>query len=397
MYFRAIGSLIAATSLFAAPGLPEATNPQQSGFSAERLQRVREYVRGVVDQKEFAGAQAAIARKGKVVFTESYGDIKPGSIIRIFSMTKPVTSAAVMILYEEGKFLLDDPVSKYIPGMDKVKVLAKEDGNGSETVALAQPMTIRHLLTHTSGLSNMTGWRNAKMHEGTLEQMASKLPSIPLATQPGAAWRYGASIDVLGRLIEVWSGQPLDVFLQERIFAPLDMVDTGFFVPAAKLSRLVNIHRLNDDGVLEMLKAPGDPSKKPAFLAGGGGLFSTTADYLRFCQMLLNGGELDGKRILSRTTVDYMMRDHVPQGVMPPNGPNNRKGHGFGFGGAVLVDPAASEVLGYEGDYNWGGAAGTYFWIDRKNELIGVWMVQRPPFTPPPGKKFKVLTYAAME
>jgi CubicO group peptidase (beta-lactamase class C family) len=315
------------------------------------------------------------------------------------SMTKPIATAAVMMLYEEGKFLLDDPVSRFIPGFDKVKALAREDDDGSHTVDLERPVTVKHLLTHTSGLSNSKAYAasNVFARTGTLRDMAAKLPLVPLAHQPGRAWRYGQSIDVLGYLVEVWSGQTFDVFLEQRVFQPLGMKDTGFYVPAGKLDRVSKLYSLDSRGEVAPSRQQTDAGRKPTFFSGGGGLYSTTFDYLRFCQMLLNGGQLDGKRLLSPATVGFMMRNQIPAEVIPPNGPNNRKGYGFGFGAAVLLDPAASDVLSFEGEYNWGGANGTYFWIDPKNEVIGLWMVQRPPFVPAPGKRFKVLVYQAME
>ncbi len=383
------------------------TEPGLAGFSIERLARIHRVLKDSVDRKEFAGINVAIARHGRLAYFESFGfqdleartPMKPGAIFRMASMTKPIASTAVMMLYEEGKFLLDDPVSKFIPGFDKVKVLAQENGDGSQVVDLERPVTIKHLLTHTSGLSNTKGYQAANLFDrnGTLRDMAAKLPAVPLAHQPGKAWRYGQSIDVLGYLVEVWSGRTFDVFLQERIFEPLSMHDTGFSVPKEKLDRVSKVYSLNDRGEVAPSPRQTDPSRKPTFFSGSGGLYSTAGDYLRFCQMLLNGGQLQGKRLLSKATVDFMMHNQVPREVIPPDGPNGRKGYGFGFGGAVLLDPAASETLSFEGEYNWGGANGTYFWIDRKNDLVGLWMVQRPPFVPPPSKRFKVLTYQALE
>lgn len=360
-----------------------------------------------MDKKEFAGVNLAIARGGKLAYVDSFcfrdleakKPMRRDTIFRIYSMTKPIASAAVMLLYEEGKFLLDDPVSKYIPGFEKLKVLAREDGDGLQVVDLKRHVTVQHLLTHTSGLSNNKAYQAAKVfsRDGTLRDMAARLVTVPLAHQPGESWRYGQSIDVLGYLVEVWSGETFDVFLEERLFKPLGMKDTGFFVPEEKLDRVSKVYRLSDKGQIEPVPQPGDPSRKPAFLSGGGGLYSTLDDYLRFCQMLLNGGQFNGTRLLSRATVDYMMRNHVPAGVMPPEGPNGRKGYGFGLGGAVLLDPPASGTLSADGEFTWGGAAGTYFWIDRKNELVGLWLVQRPPFVPPPNKRFKGLVYQALE
>jgi CubicO group peptidase (beta-lactamase class C family) len=380
---------------------------RDTGFSPERLQRITQHIEGEVSAKQFAGVNAAIMHNGRIVYSRSFGyrdlegkkPMQEGTIFRIASMTKPITTVAAMILYEDGKFLLDDPVSKYIPGFANVTVLAKENGDQSQTVPLERPVTIRHLLTHTSGLINTDAYTKNKIfdHGKPLSAMASVIGTVPLAHQPGAAWRYGQSIDVLGYLVEVWSGETLDVFMSHHIFEPLAMRDTGFYVPKEKLDRVSKVYVLSDKGVVEPSSNQGEPGKRPVFLAGAGGLYSTQADYFRFAQMLLDNGTLDGHRILSRMTVDYMMHNQVPLDVIPPEGPNGRKGYGFGFGGAVLMDSSKAETLSVDGEYNWGGANGTYFWIDRENRLIGVWLVQRPPFTQPPSKHFKVLTYHAME
>jgi CubicO group peptidase (beta-lactamase class C family) len=385
-------------------GLPKA-DPAKEGFSGERLQRITAELRQWVDKREFAGITAAVARNGKVVYFETFGyqDLEAGkaldseTIFRIFSMTKPIVSAAVMMLYEEGRFLLDDPVSKYIAGFEKVKVLTTEDGDGGHVVDLETEVTVKHLLTHTSGLSNGKAYRAQGVfsRDITLEEMAGRVVKVPLAHQPGKAWRYAESINVLGRLIEVWSGKTLDVFLAERVFQPLGMRDTGFSVPKEKLGRLSQSYALDKEGKL-VAGAGFDASVKPKFLSGSGGLYSTAGDYLRFSQMLLNGGELDGKRLLGPRTVALMMRNHVPEGVLPVNGPNGRKGYGFGLGGAVLMNVAASDHLASEGEFNWGGAAGTYFWVDRKERVVGLMMLQRPPFVPQPGKKFKAMVYQAV-
>jgi CubicO group peptidase (beta-lactamase class C family) len=393
-------------SLLPAEGLPKA-EPRQSGFSADRLQRIHAVLQESVERKEFAGINVGIARHGKLAYFDSFGfrdleakkPMQPDTIFRIFSMTKPITSAAVMMLYEEGKFLLDDPVSKYAPAFGELKVLAREGGNSSDVVDLKRPLTIHHLLTHTSGVSNSRGYQEAKVFtpRDTLADMAARLAAIPLAHQPGEGWRYGQSLDLLAYLVEVWSGKSYDVFLRERIFEPLGMRDTAYFVAPEKLDRVAKTYALNEKGVVEPSERQGDASRAPTYFPGGSGLFSTAGDYLRFCQMLVNGGELEGKRLLSETTVNFMLRNHLPQEIIPPGGPNGRKGYGFGIGGAVLMDAAASEVLSAEGEFSWGGAAGTYFWIDRKNELAAVWMVQRPPFVHEPSKRFKVLTYQALE
>jgi len=387
------------------------SKPPATGFSAERLQRIRAAVQGTIDRKEFAGIEVAIARHGQLALTECFGfqdlaarkPMQPDTIFRLASMTKPIVCTAVMMLYDEGKFQLDDPVAKFIPGFDKVKVLAKEDGAQAQVVDLERPITIRDLLLHTSGLSNAKGYRAAFTRPLSLREWAAQLPSVPLAQQPGKAWRYGESVSLLGYLVEVWSHRSLDQFLDERMFRPLGMNDTGFYVPAGKRARLSKIYKTNERGEAEpMPQQPGDPSALPVFLSGSAGLYSTTGDYLRFCQMLLNGGQLDGKRLLSKTTVDLMLRNQVPAKLIPPNGPGGRKGYGFGIGGAILVDPSAAEIVGAEGEFTWGGTFGTLFWIDRQHELIGLWMMQQPP-NPAPDKRFngyrefKTLTYQALE
>jgi len=219
---------------------------------------------------------------------------------------------------------------------------------------------------------------------------------VPLSHQPGDAWRYGQGLDLVARLVEIWSGQRYDQFLRERIFAPLGMKDTAYFVAKDKLDRVSKSYSLNKDGVLEPGRG-GDPSVEPTYFQGGAGLYSTAGDYMKFLQMLANRGTLGGKRILGRHTVEFMFRNHVPLRVIPPGGPNGRGGHGFGIGGAVLVNPVESQVMQAEGNWEWGGAAGTYFWVDPKNDIVAVWMAQRPPFVPQPSKKFKVMLYAAME
>jgi len=378
----------------------------ESGFSPERLERLRQVVAGNVAAGEYAGVNLVIARHGEVVLAESFGwqdleekrPMQPDTIFAIASMSKPVTAVAVMMLYEEGKFLLEDPVTKYLPAFARMQVLATEGGDPAQTVPAAGPITIRQLLTHTSGLFNFKGYAAAGINpQLNLAATVDRMAGVPLSHQPGQAWRYGLSYEVLARLVEVWSGQPFDVFLAERIFQPLGMKDTGFFVPADKAARLAKGYRLNAQGVVEPLPKQGAPDQAPIFLSGGGGLYSTTGDFLRFAQMLLNGGLLDGHRLLSPLTVDAMLRSNVPADVMPPDGPNGRKGFGMGLGGYVLVDPAAAEDLGVKGEFNGAGVGGTFYWIDREHDLAGLWFAQRYPQVQTTLKRFKVLTYQALE
>lgn len=377
----------------------------ESGFSPERIARLRREIAAVVQRGEYPGVNVVIARHGRTVLAESFGrrdlaadrPMQPDTIFVAASMSKPVTAAAVMMLYEEGRFLLEDPVAKYLPEFSHLQVLATEGGDPAQVVPAASPITIRQLLTHTSGLFNFKGYAAAGINpQLNLEATVAKLATVPLSHQPGAAWRYGLSYEVLARLVEVWSGQRFDAFLAERIFQPLGMVDTAFHVPAAKADRLAVGYRLTEAGHLEPLSKQGAPAEPPVYLSGGGGLYTTTGDFLRFCQMLLNGGELDGQRLLAPLTVEHMFRSQLAPGVMPPDGPNGRKGFGMGLGGYVLVDPAASEDLGVEGEFNGAGVGGTFFFIDRHNGLVGLWFSQRYPQVQTTLKRFKVLTYQAL-
>lgn len=387
-----------------------AATPSAAGFSPERIREIRAAAQASIDRKEFTGMNVAVIQHGQRVVSESVGfqnretnkPMQTDTIFRLASMTKPIISAAVMILYDEGKFQLDDPVSKYVPAFAQTKVLAREDGSQTEVVALESPITIRQLLTHTSGLFNNKGYASIPRQTVSLRDWAPGLAAVPLSHQPGKAWRYGASIDLLGYLIEVWSKQSLDVFLEKRVFAPLGMKDTGFGVPAVKWSRVARMYRENERGELEPHPQFDGAFAQPIFLSGGGGLYSTQADYLRFCQMLLNGGELEGPRILRSATVDSMFQVHVPLELIPAGGPGGRKGYAFGMGGAILVQSAAADLVGAQGEFTWGGAYCTLFWIDRKNDLAGVFMIQQPPSLAPGKrwrgyKEFKTLVYQALE
>ena len=388
-----------------AQGLPQSA-PGNVGMSLERLERIDAVLEGWVKEKKYAGVAAAVARRGRIAYFRTFGfrdaeadaALQIDTIYRFYSMTKPIASTAAMILHEEGRFLLDDPVSEYLPEFADLQVLAAEDGDSSQLVPREGEVTIKHLLTHTSGLSNSEAYdaKGVFDRDITLEQMQQRLAGVPLAHQPGAAWRYGQSINVIGRLVEVLSGKTFDQFLRDRIFDPLLMPDTAFYVPASKAARMAKLYQLDDAGGIEPYPFDYDDSAKPAFYSGGGGLYSTAADYIRFCQMLLNKGELDGARIVSPKTVEIMMLNHVAEDVLPPKGPNGRTGYGFGIGGAVLMDVAKSGQLASKGEYNWGGKAGTYFWIDPQERLIGLFLVQRPGFVPGPPKTLKNLVYQAL-
>jgi CubicO group peptidase (beta-lactamase class C family) len=312
----------------------------------------------------------------------------PDTIFRIYSMTKPVTGAALMILYEEGKFKLSDPVGKYIPELADLQVFAGVDDDGNMITEPADhPMTIRELMSHTGGLSYgifaQSGVDTAYVEAGILDandtnaEFVAKLGQIPLKHQPGSRWEYSVAVDVQGYLVEVLSGQTFGEFLNDRLFEPLGMTDTDFHVPEEKLNRFAQMYVYGPEGQLipsEMFPTA-DFTVDMAFESGGGGLVSTANDYMRFSQMLLNGGELDGERILAPLTVALMSRDQTPKGM---EGPMSGAGNGtvFGLDFAVIVDPVEAESYS-AGEYYWGGAAGTWFWIDPVEDVVFIGMIQQ--------------------
>ncbi len=370
------------------------STPESVGMSSVRLDRLSAGMQALIDDGRLAGITTMIARHGKVIHFETYGhqDVAAGtamaedSIFRIYSMSKPITGVALMMLYEEGMFRLSDPVEKYIPSFKGLAVATGEDENGITTEPADHPMTIRELMSHTSGLSYGifsqspvdTKYREANMMApgSTLQDMIDKMSGIPLRQQPGTIWHYSLSVDVQGYLVEVLSGKRFDEFLQERIFTPLSMVDTGFFVPRGAVNRFAAVYTYDDEGKLtappqnDARRAYLDP---PTFLSGGGGLVSTSTDYMRFCQMLLNGGELDGVRLLAPLTVELMHRNQLPLDY-PEMSPGS--GMGFGLDFAVVMDPVAADAIS-KGEYYWGGAAGTWFWIDPGEDLVFVGMIQQ--------------------
>ena len=394
--------------------------PEEAGLSKERLDRIGQVMQQHIAANRIAGAIGLIARRGKIGYYESWGmmdkeankPMRKDAIFRIYSMTKAVTGVAAMMLYEEGKFTLTDPVSKYLPELGGLKVAVdkKDPTTGKRiyyTVPSERDMTILDLLRHTSGL-DYPGPRDEKNemlysklgitgNDFTIEEAVKRLNKAPLVHQPGSVWDYGLSTDVLGRLVEVASGKTLDKFFEERIFKPLAMVDTGFYVPQEKWERLTTLYAPNEDMTIKRSTAPPQESyKKPAILLlGGAGLVSTAMDYARFVQMLLGGGELDGARILSRKTVELMSANHL--GDMPRAGNLLPAGVGFGLTFAVNLGPGKNGNIGSEGEYYWGGAAGTRFWIDPKEQMIGVFMIQILPHTGLTyGSQFRQLAYQAI-
>jgi len=381
-------------SAFAGPPALQRSTPETAGMSSERLTRLHDAMQELVDDGRLAGITTMIARGGQVVDFQTYGyrDIEAGdpmeedAIFRIYSMSKPITGVALMTLYEEGKFRLSDPVQRYIPEFTDLKVAASWGADGPVLEDADHPMTIRELMSHTAGLAygigapgptdSLYSARRVLSRQGTLEDMIDKLAELPLRHQPGSRWYYSIAVDVQGYLVEVLSGQPFDEFLQERIFDPLRMVDTGFHVPEADHDRLVPYYGYDREGNLVAPSNEGAAGSRPyleptTFFSGGGGLVSTTTDYMRFSQMLLNGGELDGVRILSPTTVALMTQNQMPRDT-----PERSPGVGFGLDFSVVLDAVGREYVSV-GEYSWGGAAGTWFWIDPVEDLIFVGMIQQ--------------------
>lgn len=393
--------------------------PNGVGLSSERLDRIGAVMKDHVAKGHIAGAIGLIARRGKVGYFETYGfqdkesgvAMRKDTIFRMYSMTKPITGVAVMILYEEGRFSLSEPVSKYLPelGNMKVAVVETDPRTGKKTrytVPAQREITILDLLRHTSGIDylgpeDLDGKRiyeklGTNGLDQTVGEMVKKIGQAPLVHQPGTMWEYGLSMDVLARLVEVVSGQPYDKFLEQRIFKPLGMNDTGYSVPPEKQNRFAKLYAPGEGWTIKPNTTPAQTSYlKPAVNFGGGSqTVSTAGDYLRFCQMLLNGGELDGVRILSRKTVELMTSDHL--GEMPRAG-LLAKGYGFGFTMAVSLGAGKTGVASSEGEYFWGGAAGTRFWIDPKEQMIGIFMIQILPHTNLTyGTQFRQLAYQAI-
>jgi CubicO group peptidase (beta-lactamase class C family) len=378
--------------------LPRAT-PQEVGLSAEKLDQVRSVVQTALDKHQAAGVVVLVARRGKVAYLESFGKLDlatdkampTDAIFRIYSMTKPITSVAALMLVEEGKLKLDEPVATYLPDLKGLRVSV---GEGTESVEARREMTVRDLMRHTSGLTygmpNGTPLdrlynENKIGDRGTdLAGMVQKLSKLPLQYQPGTRFNYSVSTDVLGRVVEVVSGKPLDDFFQERIFGPLDMHDTGFFVPADKRNRLTGSYRPGEKGSLRVADNPATSRYRirPKYLSGGGGLVSTARDYARFCQMLLNGGELQGTRLLRPETVGTMTSNQLPAEAPPMTlGGLPLAGLGFGLGVSVRLPTKTASPDPAAGEYGWSGAASTYFWVAPKAELAVVVLQQVEPFS----------------
>jgi CubicO group peptidase (beta-lactamase class C family) len=403
-------------------------------MSQAALDRLERHLKShYIDAGRFPGTQLLVYRRGKMVHSTVQGladverktPVKDDTIFRIYSMTKPITSVAFMMLFEEGRVALDEPVHKYIPEWKNLGVFAAGTAPAFLTRPASRPMLIVDLLRHTSGLtygfqqrSNVdAAYREKKIAEaGTLQSMIEELAKIPLEFSPGDAWNYSVSTDVLGYLIGKISGQPFEQFLKERIFDPLGMGDTGFHVPAEKAHRLAACYSADPPGQVTFhaterkgtLTLQDDPAKSPflsppSFVSGGGGLCSTAADYLTFCRALINRGELGGVRLLGPKTLKLMTSNHLPGGVDLPAlsrslfSEASYNGIGFGLGFAVTMDPAKTLIPGSPGEYNWGGAATTSFWIDPAEELITIFMTQVLPSSAyPVRRELRTMVYAAI-
>ena len=390
-------------------------SPAAAALDERQLERITEHLQArYIDAGRIAGCQVAVARHGHLGYFRSFGfrdlersaPVEEDTIWRIYSMTKPITGVALMSLYERAMFQLNDPVTRFIPEWRNLKVRERAEDGSEQLVEPRRPMTVRDLMTHMSGLgfagrpSLRELFSSARLEAGlgsparghgpnaTLDTMVQHYAGYPLEFHPGTHWLYSVSTDVCGRLVEIISGQRFDDYLREALFEPLGMNDTAFMVPDGKVDRFAACYRRDADKKLVLTDDPRRSGyrEEPTFLSGGSGLVSTTGDYLRFCQMLLGGGELDGVRILGRKTIELMTSNHLPgggdlQSVALPGGYGEVgfPGMGFGLTVAVAMAPAATQVIGSPGEYMWGGAASTLFWVDPAEDLAVVFMTQLLP------------------
>ncbi|MFT7685491.1 MAG: CubicO group peptidase (beta-lactamase class C family) [Candidatus Azotimanducaceae bacterium] len=415
--------------------------PESVGLSSERLERITTWLEEQVSSERLAGCSVLIGRKGAIPYFHSVGmsDVENNkaferdTITRIFSMSKAITTVAAMMLYERGSFQLDDPVSKYLPEFADTPVW--QGGEVTNTAAQSEPMLVRHIMTHTSGLTygfmhtNVidAAYREQQIEfglkEGSLEAQVKKLAAIPLICQPGSQWNYSVSSDVLGRLVELWSGQSLAAFFETEIFKPLGMRSTGFHVAARHHDRFSALYAPASGGDMSSVSKAASAQEKAArgglklqepfnksrylepveMYSGGGGLTSSIDDYGRFCQMLINRGELDGVRLLGRKTVEHMRKNHLPDNKdmaamgQPVWSETSYDGIGFGLGFAVVIDPVKASIVTSVGEHHWGGAASTFFWLDPEEDLWVVFFTQLiPSSTYPIRRELRTRVYQAL-
>ncbi|KQP41061.1 serine hydrolase [Methylobacterium sp. Leaf104] len=401
-----------------------ASEPRALGLCPDRLERIDSWMRRLVDDGKVAGLSVMLARGGTTAFFRAHGraDIArdtpfaPETIARIYSMTKPLTSVAVMMLYEEGRFQLDDPITRFLPEFSDMRVLTGGNRAKFDSEPARRPITIRDLLTHTSGLTygfmeatlvdalyRQNGVDFGEAQEASLAEVVGRLARQPLLAQPGTEWNYSNATDVLGHLVAVVSGQDFADFLRRRVIEPLGMVDTDFYVPADKLPRLAANYSLFRERTLKLYDDAVDSrfARPPALASGGGGLVSTASDYMRFCRFLLGRGELDGTRLLGRKTVDLMLMNHLEGDLAAMGQPRFSEtaytGIGFGLGFSVMLDPARAQIVGTPGEVAWGGLASTAFWVDPAEDLAVVLLTQLIPSSALPlRRELRVLTYAAL-
>jgi CubicO group peptidase (beta-lactamase class C family) len=382
-------------------------NPAEVGLCEQRLARIGEHLRGrYVEPGKIPGSLTLVARRGQVCYLQAEGHrdlerdlpVEEDTIFRIYSMSKPVTSVALMQLYERGMFHLKDPVHRFIPEWKNLRVYKGGSWPLYDTVPCRSPMTVRDLLTHMSGLTygftratNVDyGYRKTRVQVArpgyTLKDMIKDLAQLPLEFEPGSAWNYSLATDVVGYLVEVLSGQPFDEYLKQHIFEPLGMTDTSFSIAADKEARFASCYQRNLDKSMGLQDDARDSDfRERSFFGGGGGLLSTMGDYYRFCEMLRNGGELNGQRILGPRTLAMMTRNHLPNNddltawARGSFSETSNEGIGFGLGFATRIDPVANATLGSVGEFNWGGMASTLFWVDPREDLVVIFMTQLIP------------------
>ena len=397
-----VSAVLAAGVTARAGGQLPRVEPGAAGLDAARLAEATALLRQLVDERAIAGAVAAVARQGQVTYLDAVGvqdlesraPMTPQTLFRIYSMTKPVTAVAVMMLVEEGRARLDDPVSKYLPEFADVRV-----GGGETARPPARAVTVEDLLLHTSGLSHRTSdlYRDlaVRSRADTLQTFVGKIARAPLMEDPGTRFRYSEATTVLGRLVEVWSGQAFDRFLETRVLGPLKMTDTAFWVDPARRPRLATVYGPVEGGGLRPVEIEAVPfTERPALIEGAVGLVSTVPDFLRFSQMLLNRGELDGVRLLKAETVDRMVGNGLPPAVLAARG--GRMGWGLANVNVVL-DPAGVNYPARVGEYGWDGTAGTIFWVDPSRQLVTVLMTQSAPANPQGiRQRFKTLVESAI-